>query len=122
MWISICNRVPFYKKGWIVGAANYIFPTTNDIGATTPASLAGQLFHAAFNLVAAPTCPTSICPLFTPRGATAPVPVYLSQVRGIFSTRQAFTGQSYLQAYVNDDWTINNRVTLNGGMHWTKSS
>ncbi len=122
-------------KGY--SGADYSFPAANDIGVASPALVAGQTSDAAFKLVAAPqaknsdgtpvvdpagnpiyTCPRTICPYFTPRGSSTAVPVYLSQNRGIFSARQAYTGQSYLQAYVNDDWTINNRVTLNGGIRW----
>ena len=118
--------------------SDFTFPTTNSSGVATDPSLAGQTSDAAFKLVAVPqvldangnpvldgsgnptyTCPTTICPLFTPNapGAT-PIPVYLSQNRGIFSPRQAFTGQSYHQIYANDDWTISNRITLNAGIRW----
>ena len=123
-------------KGY--SGADYNFPAANSVGAATPGTLSGQLSDASFNLDAAPqqtdangnpvvdaqgnpvyTCPVTICPLFTPNapGATA-VPVFLSQVRGIFSPRQAFTGQSYHQIYANDDWTIGKHLTLNGGIRW----
>ncbi len=122
-------------KGY--SGADFAFPSTNDAGAATPAGLAGANADAAFKLEVSPqqvdangnpvlgpngqplyTCPATICPLFTPKGTTTPVPVFLSQDRGIFSPRQAFTGQSYHQIYGNDDWTINRNVTLNAGIRW----
>lgn len=104
-------------KGY--SGSSFNFPTQNQVGRATPAGLAGQSTNAGFKLLAAPNCPTTICPLFTPNvpGAKA-VPVYLSQNRGLFSPGQAYTGQSYHQIYGNDTWSINRFVTLNAGIRW----
>ncbi len=99
---------------------SFNFPTVNDVGIATPASLAGQVTNAGFKLVAvvpdptnaASNCPVTICPLYHGN------PVYLSQNRGLFSPGQAYTGQSYHQIYGNDNWSINRFVTVNAGLRW----
>ncbi len=123
-------------KGY--SGSSFNFPTQNQVGKLTPSSLSGQPTNAGFKLVAAPqatdadgnlifdgngnpvsSCPTSICPLFTPKAPNAtPVNVFLSQNRGLFSPGQAYTGQSYHQIYGNDTWSINRFVTLNAGIRW----
>ena len=104
---------------------NFAFPAVNSIGRATPAALAGQMTNAAFNLNVAPnvngisTCP--LCPTYHVPGDPDPnhlSRVYLSQTRGIFSSPQANTGQSYHQIYGNDNWTINRFVTVNAGLRW----
>ena len=111
----------------------YTFPTVNDIGVASPADVAGKSTNAGFNLIASPqatdknnnpivdangnpvyTCGPPLCPVFP--GTTTPV--FLQQTRGIYSNPQAYTSVSYHQIYGNDDWTINKRVTLNGGIRW----
>ena len=113
-------------KGY--SGADYTFPTANDAGdaSAVPAPLAGQQADAGFKLVVATqtnpdgsyVCKPPYCAMYTPTGQTAAVPVYLSQNRGIFSARQAYTGQSYHQIYGNDNWTINRFVTVNAGIRW----
>lgn len=106
---------------------NYTIPTTNDIGTATPSDIAGKSTNAAFRLAPATsaagvnTCPPTICPfvnLTNSDGSTRQVAVYLQQIRGIYSSPQAFTSVSYHQIYGNDDWTIGRRVTLNAGIRW----
>ncbi len=115
----------------------FAFPSTNSSGTPVNPFLAGQSSDAAFRISVSPTeknadgstvldangnpvytCPVTLCPLYNVPNTTQTVPVYLTQNRGIFGGRQAFTGQSYHQIYGNDDWTINNRVTVNAGIRW----
>lgn len=94
---------------------NYIFPSTNDIGApVTNPGLAGASSSAQFTLNAATGlgCSVLLCPLYNG------TQVYLSQVRGIFSTPHDFSASGYHAIYGNDDYAINRFVTINAGLRW----
>jgi hypothetical protein len=99
------------------------FPTTNaagtpiaQVGGST--ALAGTSTSAGFYLVNAPTgCPTSYCPLYPAADGTNHQ-VYLSQVRGFWSTPNVNSAQSYHAIYANDDFAINRYVTINAGLRW----
>ena len=103
---------------------SFAFPAVNNSGRATNAALAGQQTNAAFKLVQAPNDSTgattcSMCPLFTPNAPGAkPIHVFLSQNRGLFSSPQANTGQSYHQIYGGDNWTVNRFITVNAGLRW----
>ena len=100
---------------------NYTIPSTNDVGTPTDPLVAGASTNAAFRLQPARDCPLTLCPFVSfdeGNGVQDHVPVYLQQVRGIYSNPQAFTSVSYHQIYGNDDWTIGKRVTFNAGIRW----
>jgi Carboxypeptidase regulatory-like domain len=91
------------------------FPTVNDIGApVTNPGLAGASASALFNLNSAAGlgCAVTLCPLYNG------TQVYLSQVRGIYSTPHDFSSSGYHAIYGNDDWAINRYVTINAGLRW----
>jgi hypothetical protein len=109
----------------------FAFPATNlagvpiqEIGGSD--ALVGAPTSASFYLSKAPkdsttglvTCPTSLCPLYVYDPAQPAVQVYLRQVRGLWSSIQATSNESYLSSYVNDSWAINRRVTINAGIRW----
>ncbi len=99
------------------------FPSTNASGIATPdnggsAQLSGALSSAAFYIGNAPSvCPTSLCPLYAAADGTDHH-VYLRQLRGIFSTQNVNSSQSYHAIYGNDDFAINRFITINAGLRW----
>ena len=108
----------------------FAFPSTNadgvaiqDVGGND--ALVGAQTSSAFYLSKAPvdsttglvTCPPTLCPFYLGSNP-APVQVYLRQVRGLWSSPQATSNESYLSSYVNDSWAINRRVTINAGLRW----
>jgi hypothetical protein len=111
------NRA-IYKVAKDYAGPRFNFPATNAIG--TPIQqiggsnqLAGASTSAAFFLENAPAgCPTTLCPLYN--GS----PVYLLQVRGLFSPVGDTSNQGYISSYVNDSWAVNRRVTINAGLRW----
>lgn len=96
---------------------SFSFPTVNAAGIATPAPLAGATADASFNLQA--VGPNDNCPLqYCPDIAGTNTQVYLSQTRGIFSNLNIPSSMSYNVVYGNDNWAINNRVTVNAGLRW----
>lgn len=114
---------------------HFAFPSTNAAGAPVTSiggspQLIGADTNAAFYLVSAAAyasrpggdsnplnCPTSLCPLYT-IASGAEIPVYLRQVRGVFSSPNVNSGGSYHAIYGNDNWSINRFVTLSAGIRW----
>jgi hypothetical protein len=98
---------------------SFTFPSTNSSGtpvgeiANTP-QIVGATTSAAFQLELAPGCPLSLCPGFGPNQT----PVYLEQVRGLYSGSIANASQGYHAIYGNDNYSINRFVTLNLGIRW----
>jgi hypothetical protein len=102
-------------KGY--SGASFAFPTTNAAGVATPAPLAGATADAAFNLQAVQ--PGDNCPLqYCPDLAGPNTQVYLEQTRGIFSSTNVPSSMSYNVVYGNDNWAINNKITVNAGIRW----
>jgi hypothetical protein len=117
-----------YEVNRDYAGVRFAFPSTNADGVPIQTSgvggndaLVGAMSSASFYLTALPAgagCPTSLCPNYVRAGSTTPVQVYLRQVRGIFSTPQATSNESYLSSYVNDSWAVNRRITINAGLRW----
>src|SRR5580765_6130906 len=77
----------------------------------------GFLTNAEFALkIADPSC--TLCPFYTPPGGAAPVPVFLTMVRGEFGPPVAQTEGLYYAAYANDSWVMNKHFTVNAGLRW----
>ncbi len=119
--------IPIPYTPWIrpIAAANFTFPTANDIGTpvagiTSNPAVAGSTANAAFNLQAAapnPTtglvdCAPALCPFYNG------VQVYLQQVRGIFSSPIAETSSVNMSIYGNDNFQVNRHIALNLGLRW----
>jgi hypothetical protein len=99
------------------------FPTTNAAGDSSviPSLLAGASTSAAFRLYKAPAaCQLQYCPNYIPPDSTTgePEQVILRQIRGLFSSPDVSSSQSYNALYGNDNWTINRHVTINAGLRW----
>jgi hypothetical protein len=114
------NRA-IYQVSKDYSGGRFNFPTANEEG--TPldqiggnSTLAGAPTSASYFLEVAPAgCPTTLCPHYG--GITGPQ-VYLVQVRGLFSTPQDTSNESYISSYASDSWAINRRVTINAGLRW----
>lgn len=106
---------------------HFNFPATNAAGTPIAAiggtsALVGANTNAAFYLASAKTqaangCPASLCPTYSPLGGN-PLPVYLRQVRGVFSSAHESSSGAYHAIYGNDDWAVTRRITFNLGIRW----
>lgn len=116
------NRA-IYEVSKDYSGGRFNFPTANADG--TPLqqiggnnTLAGAPTSASYYLEVAPAgCPTTLCPNYINSDGQQ-VQVYLAQIRGLFSTPQDTSNESYISSYANDSWAVNRRVTINAGLRW----
>jgi hypothetical protein len=117
---------PYYDGERAYSGPQFALPGVNATGGPLTTfqaqGVVGSTANEAWTLrIAAPSC--TLCPIWTPPGASAGYPIYLRTNRSEFALNTSFgktfiTSGKYHAAYVNDAWTPNRHVTLNLGLRW----